>query len=209
MRKSRVLAAAATTFVTAGLTVALTPGTALAGTTWCTGALSAGSYQRLVVPQGAVCTFDPSSGPIEVKNGVRIHRGGSLVLGDEGNAVPTATIHDGVKADHPAQFQIHFSTITGGVEVRGGSGPFGGSEGIFFSTIEDNDIRGGVDIHGYNGFWFGFIRNDVRGNVNLSHNVSTQDPDSNEYVTNTIRGNLSCSDNDPAPQIGDSEGEEN
>jgi hypothetical protein len=28
-------------------------------------------------------------------------------------------------------------------------------------------------------------------------------------VTNVIRGNLNCSGNDPAPQVGDSEGEPN
>jgi hypothetical protein len=49
----------------------------------------------------------------------------------------------------------------------------------------------------------------VNGGVNLNNNVSTEDPDSNEYVTNTINGGLHCSGNSPAPQVGDSEGSPN
>jgi hypothetical protein len=65
-----------------------------------------------------------------------------------------------------------------------------------------------VTIEGYNGFWFGFIRNHVNGSVNLNNNV-LEDPDANEYVTNVIQGSLNCSGNSPAPQIGDSEGSPN
>jgi hypothetical protein len=41
--------------------------------------------------------------------------------------------------------------------------------------------------------------------VNLSNNVM-DDPDANEYVTNTIFGNLVCHNDSPAPQVGDSQG---
>jgi hypothetical protein len=101
--------------------------------------------------------------------------------------------------------QIHFATINGGIEAHGGSGPFGGPFEVTFNAIEDNVIHGGVLITGYDGFWFGFIRNHVSGSVRLSHNVLA-DPDGNEYVTNVIRGNLRCWGNSPAPQVGDSEG---
>jgi hypothetical protein len=66
-------------------------------------------------------------------------------------------------------------------------------------------IHGGATIAGYDGFWFGFIRNHVDGSVTLQDNVLA-DPDGNEYVTNTIHGSLMCSGNSPAPQVGDSEG---
>ena len=69
-------------------------------------------------------------------------------------------------------------------------------------------IHGGVTISGYNGFWMGFIRNHVLGSVKLNGNVLV-DPDGNEYVTNSIHGNLKCSGDSPAPQIGDSEGSPN
>jgi hypothetical protein len=56
--------------------------------------------------------------------------------------------------------------------------------------------RGSVTIDGYNGFWFGFIRNDVHGSVSLNNNMLL-DEDGNEYVTNTIYGSLNCSGNSP------------
>jgi hypothetical protein len=77
-----------------------------------------------------------------------------------------------------------------------------------WNTIEDSVIHGGVTIEGYDGFWIGFIRNTVYGDVNLNNNV-VGDPDGNEYVTNTIHGSLNCRGNSPAPQIGDSEGSPN
>src|SRR5436190_13025371 len=80
------------------------------------------------------------------------------------------------------------------------------SDLVTFNTIEDSVIHGAVVIDGYNGFWMGFIRNNVHGLVTLSNNVLV-DEDGNEYVTNTIHGGLRCFGNDPAPQVGDSEGE--
>jgi hypothetical protein len=85
------------------------------------------------------------------------------------------------------------------VRVKGGGG------NGFFSTVEDNVIRGGATIDGYSGLWLGFIRNTVHGNVKLSNN-DMDHPDANEYVTNTIEGNLVCHNNSPAPQVGDSMG---
>jgi hypothetical protein len=48
----------------------------------------------------------------------------------------------------------------------------------------------------------------VHGSVNLVGNT-VADPDGNEVVTNTIYGSLNCAGNDPAPQVGDSEGSPN
>jgi hypothetical protein len=56
--------------------------------------------------------------------------------------------------------------------------------------------------------WLGFIRNTVGQSVYYSDNV-TADPDGNEFVTNTIAGNLACYRNSPAPQVGDSGGNPN
>jgi hypothetical protein len=61
---------------------------------------------------------------------------------------------------------------------------------------------------GYDGFWNGFIRNTVNRSANPIGNT-VADPDGNEVVTNTIHGNLDCAANDPAPQVGDSEGAPN
>lgn len=174
-------------------------------TTRCTGNLAAGDYHKVVVPEGATCTSD---GPLTIRGGLFVGAGATFVLGSEERPGRTGTISGGVHAKNPASVQIHFTTINGGIDIRGGSGPFGGPFDITWNAIEDNRINGGATIEGYNGFWFGFIRNRVSGSVNLNRNV-LQDPDANEYVTNTIRGNLNCAGNSPAPQIGDSEGSPN
>jgi hypothetical protein len=188
------------------LIVAL-PATAFAGSksTTCTDVLAAGSYGKVVVPEGAVCL---SEGPVTIRGGLFIEPGATFVLGSEDNPGDTGTISGGVHATDPASVQIHFTTINGGVDVHGGSGPFGGPFEVTFNAIEDNRINGGATIEGYNGFWFGFIRNHVNGSVNLNNNV-LEDSDANEYVTNTIHGGLHCAGNSPAPQVGDSEGSPN
>ena len=175
------------------------------GVTTCNGELGAGTYKRVVVPADAVCL---SNGPVTIRGGLYIEQGATFVLGSEENPVDTGTINGGVHATDAMSVQIHFTTINGGIDVHGGSGPFGGPFDVTWNTIEDSSIHGGVTISGYNGFWMGFIRNDVRGSVNLNDNVLV-DEDGNEYVTNTIHGSLHCSGNSPAPQVGDSEGEPN
>jgi hypothetical protein len=182
-----------------------TSASAGAKATTCTDVLAPGTYHRVVVPEGASCLSD---GPVTIRGGLFIEPGATFVLGSEENPVDTGTISGGVHATDPASVQIHFTTINGGVDVHGGSGPFGGPFDITWNAIEDNRINGGATVEGYNGFWFGFIRNRVNGTVNLNNNVLL-DPDANEYVTNRIHGSLNCAGNSPAPQIGDSEGSPN
>ena len=173
--------------------------------TTCTGTLPSGTYKKLVVPEGAVCFVET---PVTIRGGLWIQSGATFVLGDEAQPGDNGTISGGVHATGAASVQIHFITINGGIDIRGGAGPFGGPFGVTFNAIEDNQINGSVTVDGYNGFWFGFIRNHVNGSVNLNNNV-LPDPDANEFVTNVIHGSLNCSGNSPAPQIGDSEGSPN
>jgi hypothetical protein len=175
------------------------------GTTTCNGDLAPGTYHRVVVPQDAVCM---GAGPVTIRSGLFVEQGATLVLGSEDQPVHTATISGGVHATNAMIVEIHFSTINGGVDLHGGSGPFGGPFDVTYNTVEDSVINGGYNEIGYDGFWNGFIRNHVHGTVNLNDNVVV-DPDGNEFVTNTIHGNLNCHGNDPAPQVGDSEGEPN
>ncbi len=176
-------------------------------TTTCSGPLAAGTYGKVVVPPDAFCFSD---GPITIRGGLYIAAGATFVLGSEASPGSTGTISGGIHATNPRSVQIHFATVNGGIDIQGGSGPFGGplcfgSFCLTWNAIEDNRINGGVTVDGYNGFWFGFIRNHVNGSVTLNNNILA-DPDGNEYVTNTINGNLSCSGNSPAPQVGDSGG---
>jgi len=174
-------------------------------TTTCTDFLAPGTYQRVVVPAGAACF---STGPVTIRNGLFVEAGATFVLGDEEHPGDNGTISAGVHATNAANVQLHFVTINGGVDIHGGAGPFGPPFDVTWNTIEDSQINGGVTIEGYNGFWMGFIRNNVNGSVNLNDNVLV-DPDGNEYVTNTIHGSLNCQGNSPAPQVGDSEGAPN
>ena len=174
-------------------------------TTTCSGTLAAGTYHRVVVPTGATCLSD---GPVRIMAGLWIRPGATFVLGSEESPGHNGTIGGGVHATDPASVQIHFATINGGLTVQGGSGPIGGPFDITWNAIEDNVIHGGAMVTGYDGFWFGFIRNHVSGTVRLSNNTLA-DPDGNEYVTNSIRGSLMCWGNSPAPQVGDSQGELN
>jgi hypothetical protein len=160
----------------------------------CTGTLASGNYHKLVVPPGATC--DGTTANIDVRGGVDVGKGATFILGNEQGG-PTGTIKGGIRANAPASLQVHFAHISGGVRMYGGAG--------FFSTVEDNVIQGGATIDGYTGFWLGFIRNHVHGTVTLSNN-QMDDPDANEFVTNTIKGSLVCHHNSPKPQVGDSEG---
>jgi hypothetical protein len=191
-----IMGALGITALAVGLPTALAKG---AGTT-CDGTLASGDYHRLVVPAGATC--DGTAAIIDVRGGVRVGEGATFILGSE-DSTDTGTIGGGIRADAPASLQVHFAHIRGGVRMRDG----GGTDETF-STVEDSAIHGGVVIAGYRAFWLGFIRNTVHGAVKLNDNVMV-DPDANEFVTNTIKGNLVCHNNSPAPQVGDSGGSPN
>ncbi len=199
----RMIAVVGAAALLGGLITIAVPGAAgAASATECTGALAPGTYGKVVVPDGAFCFGD---GPVRIHGGLSIGTGATFMLGSDEGTAATGTINGGVRATDPASVEIHFATINGGIHVSGGSGAFGGPFGVTFIAIEDNVIRGGASVVGYDGFWFGFIRNHVSGSVTLNDNVLA-DPDGNEFVTNTIHGSLNCSGNSPAPQVGDSEG---
>jgi len=176
-------------------------GAGLSSITTCSGFLAPGTYHRVLVSADAACC---SNCPVSIKGGLIIELGATFVLGSDESPGSTGTIAGGVFARNAASVQIHFATIYGGIGIYGGSGPFGGPFGITWNAIEDNYINSGATVEGYNGFWFGFIRNTVNGPVNLNNNVLVHE-DGNEYATNTIHGSLNCAGNSPAPH-GDSEG---
>lgn len=197
---------AAGVIVLAALSVSVPSLAAGNGTTSCTDTLAPGTYQKVVVPAGAVCvTF---AGPVRINGGVSVGPGATFVLGSEENPAHTGTINGGVRSTNAASVQIHFSSINGGVTLVGGAGPFGPPFDVTWNTIEDSVINGSVNISGYNGFWQGFFRNTVNGSFNFNNNTVV-DPDGNEIQTNTIHGSMNCSGNIPAPQSGDSGGSPN
>jgi len=104
--------------------------------------------------------------------------------------------------------------IEGGVSLGGGGGGvncnsnalLGGSP--LYSDVTDNYIAGNVVISGLQTCWFGVIDNYVDGNTTVSYNRSA-DPDSTEIASNYFNGNLSCFNNSPPAQLGDSGGSPN
>jgi hypothetical protein len=160
---------------------------------------------------------------LTVHESLYVQKKGVLVLGCEPQAFtcfnddpnnPTMSTNDKVGdrlvANEALAVLVHHNTIGEDVILRGGGGGvncnprhrlFGSPA---YATFEDNAIGGEVSITGWDSCWLGFIRN-TSGDVTFSRNV-VADPDGNEVVTNTISGDLRCSGNSPAPQIGDSGG---
>ncbi len=127
---------------------------------------------------------------------------------------------------------IHSATIGGSVSVLGGGGGAAGganSGGCFntkafpipapwsedaalanpqtgspqYTDAEDSFIGGNLTIVGVQTCWLGSLRNQVRGSLTYAGNV-TSDPDGMEILNNLMGGNMTCLNNDPAVQYGDS-----
>ena len=84
------------------------------------------------------------------------------------------------------------------------TGIFATFQSPVYSDYEDNTIGGNLRITGLNTCWDGALRNKVSGSATFADNTMA-DPDASEMLTNTVAGNLLCSDNSPAIQYGDSE----
>jgi hypothetical protein len=132
---------------------------------------------------------------------------------------PNGVSHDQVKgsivANQPLTLLLDGLTIHGNLVSVGGGVPVPGDNpgceemgGALNFPVKDNVIHGNVHISGWQGCWFGFIRNVQHGPTSLM-SIDTSSSDSNEIVTNTIHGSLVCLGNSPAPQVGDSHGEAN
>lgn len=174
-----------------------------------------------IAPNAVLNAITPAT--INVSGGIVVEPGGSLLLGCSPAIGCDVTTNDhitgGIRADQPLAMLLHSNTINGGVSMHGGGGgvscvpnPILSQAAGFpappFTAFEDNHINGAVSVSGYQSCWFGFIRNHDHGTVTLVNNTLF-DPDAMEIVTNTISGNLVCSGNSPAPQVGDSEGAPN
>jgi len=120
--------------------------------------------------------------------------------------------HD-LKADDALAVIVHHSLIGHNVSQQGGGGGLNCDVVMLgispaYSTYEDTTVGGSVSITGLRTCWLGFLDNTVGRNVTFNNNrtavVEDTGPDGNEIAANTIRGNLRCANNDPAPQVGDS-----
>jgi hypothetical protein len=167
----------------------------------------------LTVAPGA-CFNAVSTATVRINGGVKVGNGAIFGLGyffATGDRV-----NGGINADHPLTMYLDWLTVNGGVTSNGGGNiDLVDPNGIEF-VVKDNKINGGVTVQGWSGAWIGLIRNTVNGSVTFSKNSgtrlsedSTPVPDSSEVVDNRISGNLTCYDNTPHAQLGDSGGGKN
>lgn len=209
--------------------------TTCTGTFTAPGIVAPGTYDRLtitgvcLIPSGTVVvrhnlvvgrnaaldTLFPSTvivwGDYVVEPGAEALLGCSPAIGCD--FTTNDVVHGNVRVYNPLSAIFHSDTIYGHVSFQGGGGgvtcnnqlPGAPPMTPVYSDFEDNVISGEVKVTGLQTCWFGFVRNTVSRSVILSH-ITLADPDGNEFVTNTIGGNLVCYGDTPAPQIGDSGG---
>jgi hypothetical protein len=194
-----------------------------------------GTYGRLVlngdyyVPSGETLTvqtdlvIEPDAcldaftmGTVTVFHNIDVYSDGILALGCTINAIgPDDTPCTGTTNDVVGWNVIAYDAMTmylDGDTILGNVTSVGGGPGVTFDpyvnfAIKDNVIHGKVTVMNWNGAWFGLIRNIIGGTVAVSNNGGL--PDSNEVVSNTIGGNLTCYNNSPAIEYGDSGGSPN
>jgi hypothetical protein len=161
---------------------------------------------------------------LTVKKNVFVQDRAALVLGCEPNFFPCiddtgkpptltsrGTIKGALVANEPLGLLVHSSSIGGNVTEQGGGGGVSCTpRGIFklfkspvFSDYEDNAIGGSVNVSGVQSCWLGLLRNTVHGSVSFTDNKMA-DPDANEVLQNYVNSSLSCLQNHPAVQYGDS-----
>jgi len=170
----------------------------------------------LTIAPGA-CLDAFTLGTVDVTGNVRVGRGAILALGCSPgwagieNPQPPCeeertedVVGGSIFANEALTMYLSGDYIRGNViSERGGPGPV--FEPYVNYPIKENMIGGSLIVYGWRGAWLGALRNVILGNVVFSNNV-TANEDSTEIATNAISGNLLCSGNVPAAQLGDSEG---
>jgi hypothetical protein len=181
---------------------------------------------NVTVADGAYLDAAYSGTKLIINGNVKVGKGARLGLGcaynyhDCGMSLDwlgNIVVNGNIDANQALTMYLDFTVINGNVVSNGGGDislvdhpPV--EDGLVL-PIKDNVIAGNLTVRGWEGAWFGAIRNIVGGNVEASDTVGTRlymgQPDSTEVVTNIIGGNLSCKDNSPPAQIGDSGGSPN
>jgi hypothetical protein len=162
---------------------------------------------------------------LTINGNVNVGSGATLGLGctfgyhdcglDPGAWEGNVTVNGNVVANQALTTYLDFTAIHGNVIVNGGGDITRVDPGGLVLPIKDNVIDGNVMVHGWEGAWFGIIRNTIGGNVSVIGTTGTRvapgtsDLDSTEIVTNVISGNLVCQQNSPPALIGDSGGTPN
>ena len=146
----------------------------------CTGTLASGTYHKLVVPAGATC--DGTQANINVRGGVRVGEGATFILGadpSEGGLTDTGKIRGGIRANAPG-------LAAGALRPRQRRREDARRQRLLLDRRGQRHPRRRDDQR--------LLRilarlhpQQVHGTVKLTNNVM-DDPDANEFVTNTIKG---------------------
>lgn len=173
---------------------------------------------------GLIAAF--GNGPqLAVGGSLSVEDNGVLVLGCEpeaftcindpdqsvGTFSSKGTVYGSLHADDPLAVIVHNAYIGHNVSIHGGGGGYNcdSQPALFgspaYATFEDTSVGGNATISDMKTCWLGFFRTTVGGWVRY-HENSTFDPDGNEVDTNVVHGNLVCTENNPAAQVGDSGG---
>jgi hypothetical protein len=130
-----------------------------------------------------------------------------------GNETTDDTVGGNIVANGANTMYLTAVTVHGNI-ISNGGGPGPVLDPYVNFPIKENTVFGNIIVRGWEGAWFGILRNNVHGNVIAVNNVGVTtgegtELDSTEIVTNTIGGNLICFGNTPPAQIGDSGGTPN
>ena len=177
---------------------------------------------NLTVTQGSTLLVTFASDDLTVWGNLQVQNGGALILGcspsefqcfDDPSGTAVVTVGKNLTANQPLGLIAHNITVHGNLAQNGGgggvtcnnfSGIFG-AIGFFpaFIDVEDSTVWGNFTLQNIQTCYLAAIRDWVGGNAS-DHNNVMDDPDANEFVGNTVQGNLDCRNNSPMVQFGDS-----
>lgn len=183
--------------------------TAAAGDTTCNGTLPAGSYDNVVVPSGANCTINGST----LKGNLLLQPGANVV------DVRNTTINGNVQGESFRSLDLHVSRVNGSVQLKKWTVNVQIC-GTRTQNIQVEEGTAGRLLIG--GTCASFGGNTTSGNIQVVKNRLTTSPAQIHNNTvggdlqvftnsgsvaidirgNSIRGNLQCKENRPAPTGG-------
>jgi hypothetical protein len=166
---------------------------------------------------------------LSVRKNLVVDKGAALALGcepayfacvDDSAKPPTLTsrgfIGGSLVATRALGVVVHVTSIRGSVKEQGGGGGLSCTpKGIFklfkspvYSDYEDVAVGRNLSITGLHSCWLGALRDSVHGGLTANGNKMA-DPDANEINWNTVNRSMTCRNNSPAVQYGDSGGSPN
>ncbi|HET9051998.1 MAG TPA: hypothetical protein VFO60_09855 [Candidatus Dormibacteraeota bacterium] len=161
--------------------------------------------------QGVLASLSNDT-PVTIAGAVGVGQNAAFIVGTETPGGPLVNSIGGpVTGAGASSVQIHNTAVGGPIRLTGGGGDnaivdfFSGGFPGNFNDLEDDVIGGPVVVTGYQGVWMGIIRDVIHGPMTFTGNTESN-IDEYDIGSDTIDGPATCSDNTPAPNIGESPG---